>query len=33
LLGTGSMDDRKVDRREEEYMRPVSGEKLVYQIR
>ena len=32
LLGTGSMADRGGDRREEEHMRPVSGEKLVYRI-
>ncbi|KAJ9607662.1 hypothetical protein H2200_007740 [Cladophialophora chaetospira] len=33
LLGTGSVNDRRMERREEEYMRPVSGEKLVYQIK
>ncbi|KAK5269176.1 hypothetical protein LTR99_009265 [Exophiala xenobiotica] len=32
LLGTGSMDDRKGRQRDEEWMRPVSGEKLVYRI-
>ncbi|KIW67829.1 hypothetical protein PV04_07055 [Phialophora macrospora] len=32
LLGTGSMDDRKAGVRGEEWMRPVSGEKLVYHI-
>lgn len=31
LLGAGSMDERKVAR-EEEWMRPVSAEKLVYRI-
>lgn len=32
LLGDGSMDDRKASRKEE-WMRPVSGEKLVYRIK
>jgi NADPH:quinone reductase-like Zn-dependent oxidoreductase len=31
LLGDGSMDDRRQDRRED-WMKPVSGEKLVYVI-
>lgn len=31
LLGSGSMDERDV-RREEEFMRPVSAEKIVYKI-
>jgi NADPH:quinone reductase-like Zn-dependent oxidoreductase len=31
LLGSGSMDDRKVERREER-MRPLSAEKLVYSL-
>ena len=31
LLGTGSMDDRDV-RRIEEWMKPISAEKVVYQI-
>ncbi|KAK7897698.1 hypothetical protein LTR67_004328 [Exophiala xenobiotica] len=32
LLGTGSMDDRKGEMRDEAWMRPVSGEKLVCRI-
>jgi NADPH:quinone reductase-like Zn-dependent oxidoreductase len=33
LLGSGSMDDRKAEARGEEWMRPVSGEKLVCHIK
>lgn len=33
LLGGGRMEDRGKSREDEEWMRPVSGEKLVYKIR